>query len=316
MVMNDIYTLLGKHFANNLTSEEESLVEKFRKDNPLEYDLLRKLWKTKDIKIQDFDAQKSWKEIMSKTTKTNKIIPFLLTFRKIAAVALILIISSIAFYFIKQIDQNHEYLVLKNTTEQPIELKLFDGSDIWLNSGAELEYYDDYNDGKRLVSLSGNAFFTINTDSLHPFIISTANSEIKVLGTSFNVNSKNKKTEVNVKTGIVEVSSSDHLHKVKISQNQTAVVDDKKLTSFTTEDINFLAWKTGEFEFINIPLKQVIEDLNTYYSNQIEFDSSQEFDCNLTASFKDTDLDDVLQIIALSCNLSVETVNNKYKISY
>ena len=66
-------------------------------------------------------------------------------------------------------------------------LELPDGSKLWLNAGTKVHYTDGFADGKRELTLSGEAFFDIKHDPDHPFIVHIGGLDVTVLGTSFNV---------------------------------------------------------------------------------------------------------------------------------
>ena len=85
-----------------------------------------------------------------------------------------------------------------------------DGSTVYMNAGARLSYSKQFGRKNREVQLTGEAFFDVTPDKKRPFSISAGNAVIRVLGTSFNVNSSNKENqvEVYVSTGIVELSES------------------------------------------------------------------------------------------------------------
>lgn len=69
---------------------------------------------------------------------------------------------------------------------QRIAVTLSDGSHIWLNSGAHIEYPVVFGRNERSVKLSGEAMFEVKHDSERPFVVHTFASKIEVLGTKFN----------------------------------------------------------------------------------------------------------------------------------
>lgn len=71
---------------------------------------------------------------------------------------------------------------------QRMELTLADGTHIWLNSEARLEYPVVFAPDTRSVRLSGEAMFQVAHDESHPFVVETFASNVRVLGTKFNIN--------------------------------------------------------------------------------------------------------------------------------
>lgn len=70
---------------------------------------------------------------------------------------------------------------------QRVQITLSDGSNVWLNSGARLEYPAVFRPDARQVKLTGEALFEVRHDSDRPFRVETFASRISVLGTRFNV---------------------------------------------------------------------------------------------------------------------------------
>lgn len=92
---------------------------------------------------------------------------------------------------------------------QRMELTLSDGTHVWLNSGAELEYPAVFGRNSRLVKLSGEAMFQVERDEMRPFTVETFASDIQVLGTKFNVNADEKHNDftTTLLEGTVRVSN-------------------------------------------------------------------------------------------------------------
>lgn len=78
---------------------------------------------------------------------------------------------------------------LSTANGETYKLRLPDGSFVWLNSASSLTYATGlFKDGKRNVELRGEGFFEVAKDKSRPFVVKTAQQEVEVLGTQFNVN--------------------------------------------------------------------------------------------------------------------------------
>ncbi len=79
----------------------------------------------------------------------------------------------------------------KTTVEVPdgqrINMTLGDGTEVWLNAGAKLEYPSVFSGEERRVRISGEVMFDVEHDTKHPFIVETFACDIEVLGTKFNI---------------------------------------------------------------------------------------------------------------------------------
>jgi len=128
---------------------------------------------------------------------------------RIAAIILIIVIPSVFIfrYFTrpkqKQLDAS---LSIK-------EGKLPDGTSVTLNKGALLEYPSSFNKHKRNVKLNGEAWFEVRHDNEKPFIITSRNVRVEVLGTSFyvNTNASDNTMEVILNSGSVAIYFDDHM---------------------------------------------------------------------------------------------------------
>ena len=90
------------------------------------------------------------------------------------------------------------------------DLKLSDGTVVWLNSGTRLVYPAVFNEDNREVYLEGEAIFDVAHNPEKPFRVLSEHQRIEVLGTVFNVSSypEDVETSTVLKSGSVRVSYS------------------------------------------------------------------------------------------------------------
>ena len=315
--MPDIYDILSKHFLNETTEEEEQKIKAFKTTNAAEYSMLKRLWEKGDIRVKDFDSHKAWAKMelnLKKAPQTKVVkLPVYKRMLQVAAVAAILIIGAYtAYYFTDVLPGQQIVTVASGTAENAKEIILSDGTVVWLNKNSTLAFTKKFSNNKREVYLTGEAFFKVHRDTEKPFIISTDNASVKVLGTSFNVKSNADITKVVVATGKVKVSNSEGNDFQIITPGLSAEVSGEKVIKYKTSSPNYLAWKTGVFKFHNTPLPQVIDDLNTYYNNKFVLNSTEETACRLTADFNKAEINDILETIKLTCDVEINQKNGKY----
>ena len=87
-------------------------------------------------------------------------------------------------------------------------------------------------------------------------------------------------------------------------------VEDKEITVVTEEDVNKLAWRTGQLRFMETPLDKVIEDLSDYYQVEIANQAKNE-GARLTATFTDLPLEDVLLVVNQTLDARLITTSKK-----
>jgi Fe2+-dicitrate sensor, membrane component len=155
------------------------------------------------------------------------------------------------------------------------KLTLMDGTRIWLNSNSKLRFPSEFGSGIRKVELKGEAFFEVAKDSVHPFVVNANKEQVKVLGTSFNVNAYSDLNEIvtTLVEGRVEVSDTLFGNKVKLLPNEQYRFN--KLTGKTLKQIVdteiYTAWKDGRFVFENESLEDIMTRLSRWYNVEVSF---------------------------------------------
>ncbi len=155
------------------------------------------------------------------------------------------------------------------------KLTLMDGTRIWLNSNSKLRFPSEFGSGIRKVELKGEAFFEVAKDSVHPFVVNANKAQVKVLGTSFNVNAYSDLNEIvtTLVEGRVEVSDTLFGNKVKLLPNEQYRFN--KLTGKTLKQIVdteiYTAWKDGRFVFENESLEDIMTRLSRWYNVDVSF---------------------------------------------
>ena len=152
-----------------------------------------------------------------------------------------------------------------------------DNSTVVLNSGARLTY-PRYWGEKRSAHLDGEAYFDISKDK-KPFILSTFDAEIEVLGTRFNVKAWQASAEPH--TTVALASGSIRLSARTTDGTQTEVIpgeiwqvqyaDLERLNEADSVIVQrFSSWQNGNLYFHNLPLSVIIDDIERRYSTRLE----------------------------------------------
>jgi transmembrane sensor len=151
-----------------------------------------------------------------------------------------------------------------------------DGTKVWLNSATTFTYPASFGKQKdRVVQLSGEAYFEVAKDKLHPFIVKTAQQEVEVLGTHFNINSY--ADEPVVKTTLAEgrVKISAINGKIKfLIPGQQAVLRNGELTVGEANVEEALAWKNGYFRFNDEDIQSIMRKLSRWYNIDVQYNGN------------------------------------------
>ncbi len=229
---------------------------------------------------------------------------------KIAAVFIIgIFISYLAYY---SLTNTHSGMQLAETftNSNIIIIELSDGSFVHLNKKTKLYYPENFSEQERVVELEGEAFFDIKKNPQKPFIIKARNKEIKVLGTSFNVNTnfEGKKVEVYVKTGKVQFYEPANLQKNLILEPEFVGILDKKIAQkIVNENPNYLSWKTKYFDFSKgEKLGNIITTINRAYGVNIVLEDKKIAENVLITFYDNKSLDSILKIICKTYSLTVD----------
>jgi len=314
--MENIYDLLEKHFQQQTSEKEEKRVQKFRKENSSEYLMLQQLWYSHaQIEVRDYDSQKVWPQVLKAAQDRKSNLTFIYSrLRQVAAVALIVIAGSLFAYFMMQQRQKAPAIIAMETLSgQTDSVLLADGTTVWLNRNSRLYYPEQFKGKTRQVKLEGEAFFEVAKNAGQPFIIETDHSEVRVLGTSFNVDAGSNCTTVQVSTGKVKVRSTHSNSETELLPNEMAVVSNDGLEKSSITNPNYLSWKTGIFIFDNTPLNQVVEDLNRYYKKPIVL-KTDKTGLFFSARFEKAKQDDIIEIIKITFNLNSYENTNFYEL--
>jgi transmembrane sensor len=185
-----------------------------------------------------------------------------------------------------------------NTIETPrggqYQVRLPDGSKVWLNAASKLIYPVSFNGrGQRVVELSGEAYFEIFKNKLQPFVVKSKNQEVTVLGTHFNVNSY--ADEPDTKTTLLE--GSVRINGTILKPNEQAILAGGKLSVKEVVAVSFTDWKDGQFYFRNEALPSVMRKLARWYNVDIRFQG--EIDQTTTFSGVVSKYDHISKVLTL-----------------
>ena len=162
---------------------------------------------------------------------------------------------------------------LSTTNGETYQVRLPDGSAVWLNATSSLTYAANFSgQEKREVKLAGEAYFEVAKDPHHPFIIRTNNEEVEVLGTHFNVNSyaDEPAPKTTLLEGAIRVTAGNSF-KILQPGEQVTLKDNKLFVSeANTEEA--VAWKNGYFRFNQEKISSIMRKLSRWYDIEVEYD--------------------------------------------
>jgi transmembrane sensor len=207
-----------------------------------------------------------------------KVVPL---WRTIAAAAIVLFVIGLVIFYNKTAVNQVQQVLVTSKPGQHLQIKLPDGSEVWLSPATQITYPDHFNTAKREVKLTGEAFFEVVHDTKHPFIISSGNLKTVVLGTSFNVRAypKASSAEVTVISGkvgvVLNTANRKQQHIIVANQRTIYYVETGMLLKEDHADgARFLNQRTGLFHFNGASLQSIGSELQLQYGINISVTTS------------------------------------------
>jgi transmembrane sensor len=329
MKENDFILLVFKQLSGDITTAESSLLSDWISQSPenerlaAEYSLI---WEKSGSYQKTFnpnleaDFAKVMARIRAEQQPVVKV-SFVRQFMFRAAAAVALVAMAVWGYSTFGPDQYYNATAAATGAERQL-LELSDGSKIWLSEGSSIQYATSYsNKNKRLVKLKGEAYFEVAHDSLHPFNVLLEKGEIvEVLGTSFNITQTQNSSSVLVRSGKVKFNVHEKPYPIAptLTANQKGEINWETgvLSLNSNATLNEISWRTGYLEFVKTPLSKVVRDLEKFYKVYITLENQSMFDCPHSALLKDQSIESVLEGLAVTHQLKVQTIApGEYQLS-
>ena len=326
------HELLTRYLAGECDAAEKVTVEAWiaaSPENAAEFDLQQHLWDLAEVPVtkvskpsasalaaldkvkariaEDESADQNVRKLEPKRWK-----PWM----SVAASVMLLLGVFVTYYGTQSAAENFTYASL----DVPLTHQLPDGSTVTLNAHSSLTYSSEFGDQQRAVSLRGEAFFDVERDVLHPFVISAGGAEVQVLGTSFLVtaDSIEKVVDVQVSTGTVEVrSQADPQQSVVVTRGETASLNEQSgvVSETNAFDPEALYWNDKTIVFEDTELRAVFAVLEGVYDTTIIIESEEIMTCPHTSTYANKSLDYILNILKSTFNLEIKEEGGQILIS-
>jgi len=333
------WELIVKHLSHETSSQEKSEIQNWTNQSIENHNELKKCTIfLEDIdnyyQSKSFNSKKAWYQVHSKINPAQlKVVQRkkqrkerIAQLYKYAAILVVAILLGSVGYYVGFKNQNPLVFnqIVSAQNQVLNEYILPDGSVVALNSDSKLQFPKQFASDVREVTITGEAFFDVKPNPEKPFVINAGSTQIKVLGTSFNVCAypNTETVEVVVKTGKVQVIQNS---KGELTENQrviltpgergTLLYESKTLIKSANTDVNFLAWKTNDIIFNETPLSEVIKCLEKVYHIEVDVMEPELEELKLTAHFDKKPIDFVLDVVRLTFNLELTGENEHFALS-
>lgn len=253
--------LLRKYQANQLSETEYSEFVEYLKDEDKD-EWLDKLLTDYWPKIEENQRRNNKNEPLSQRQSSRE--------KWSIAAGMLIIVGFISFLLINQIPVK-ETMSYQTGYGETLEVNLPDGSLVTLNANSKINWDNHWQEkGERRVELEGEAFFSVqHTEDDQKFYVETRDLLVEVLGTSFNVDSRQESTQVYLEEGKVQLRL-DQLKDTIFSMVPGEKITYKSIEQTVEKTLNetmtsSAAWKNGVLNFKAMTFAEVLKKLAEIY---------------------------------------------------
>lgn len=181
-----------------------------------------------------------------------------------------------------------------------------DDSEVLLNASSSLRFSKNIHNQKvRNVELTGEGYFQVKKSKTIPFIVNTHGQQIRVLGTTFNVNAySNSKVSTTLLEGIVQLNDR------KILKPGEQGISSKKSDIPTVNKVEIGAhvdWVNKQFIFRDERITAIMERLGRWYDFDVKYNKSADLSTTFNGELsRYADVNDVLKLLSKTSNLEFE----------
>ncbi len=209
-----------------------------------------------------------------------------------------------------------EYNTLSTTRGEQTQLRLPDGSVVFLNAASSLKYPTSFAKlDKRKVSLTGEGYFEISKDKAHPFVVESRGQNVEVLGTHFNINAYND--EPVIRTTLLEgrVKVAGRQGEKILNPGFEAMNTGNGITLNKVDTELAVAWKNNKFMFESGDIKSIMRMVERWYNVEVIYQGEVEMD-NLYGTVSRFDnVSSLLRILESAGGVHFKIVGRKIYVS-
>lgn len=267
------------------------------------YSQLKKIWEdSRQLAIgTTVDENKAWQRFQKKIHAAPARRKSRQWLRIAASVIIIAGIGLLAYLITNQPPEQITVTALQTALVDTLP----DGSVVTVNKGSAISFPEKFKGDTRQVKLEGEAFFHVTPNKEQPFIVSVNDVQVTVVGTSFNIKTINGNTEVIVESGIVRVTKDGKTIELHANEKVLVSANNAALNKETVEDHLYNYYRTRQFVCEDTPLWKLVDVINEAYGSKIVIDDPDLRNLQLTTTFDNESLDQVLNIISITFNIEV-----------
>ncbi|MDR2232695.1 MAG: FecR domain-containing protein [Tannerella sp.] len=315
--------LIQKYIDGSLTQAEKlELLRQAQNDAQLRAELARhkNLNAIINLKRQEGDRQcaaESYRRFSGEHKKRKQTVWQILAYAATAACLIGLTWWLSGMYYHSKIQTQEKFNTLYVPAGQRVQFTLEDGTGVWLNAQTKLTYPIEFKGNERHVEVEGEAYFEVTKDASRPFVVSSKDFNIKVLGTKFNIYSypEEKQSRVSLIEGSLNVCNQDV---VTLKPKEEAIIEGDRMTVAQIPNQHYFLWTEGIYSFENERFENIVKRLELYYDISIAIENAAMRDWRYTVKFRQRDgIDEILRLMQCihQFNMIRDNENNKIQIT-
>lgn len=316
---SEIIRIIAGHIRETNSPEQEL---RFREwlatpGNDREYSKVLKIWNSIAEKDISADSEKAWEEFsrrleQQKQDRIRQVLRILGSTAAAAAIAVAAIFSYRAF------ESSDIRSVSFASVSGKSSVSLPDGSGVILDRGSSISYDRSFGKKQRSIHAEGRVFFDVAKDRKRPFVVETGGLKIKVLGTKFDVDSRQDKVIVSLVEGSVSLSTEEQEKGRTMSPGEVAVYDRKNgEVNISSGDVrSSMLWCFDRLSFSDATLDKVCHDLSQWYGVNVVLSENLYGKGCINFTITDESLDSVLSIISRTTRVNYRFEGPKSVIVY
>ena len=188
------------------------------------------------------------------------------------------------------------------------QIVLGDGTRVYLNAQTELRFPESFaSSEQRLVYLSGEAYFEVTKNPSKPFVVQCKDYAVKVLGTSFNVNSYegDETSKTTLATGKVEIDMDGK--QTILNPGQQAIIKDGEVNVREVDVEVYTTWMYENFRFKSESIQEIMTKLSRWYAIDVFYMNESVRNYHFTGYLpRYAKIADVLELLSLTTNIKFD----------
>lgn len=319
--MNDevFYEIALKKISKTASFKEEELLKDYLLDEAYKekYDILLQTLGNPSFANHEFSLERGLKRLRHNIKQSERRQTFKFKKALTVAAAVVVFLGLGVFFKDSFFTPQLHYLSVTSPIGERTKVWLPDSSLVFLNSGATVNYPEQFTGRKRDVRLTGEAFFQVKRNVKKPFIVQSGHFTTTVLGTSFNViNHADTSFQVTVKTGKVKVENTV-TKKQFFLEKDTQVVFNPLEGDLVKGDVDartYTDWHKNILRFDAISAKEAFAKMEQWYNVKMICESDTILNRKIRAAYKNEPIDKVLKSLEFMIGIQYTVQNDSILI--